>query len=87
VLYIAKLKACYRVADFSEAKKDQEFKDQKKEALIDLIDTLNEPAAIQLLFNEQILREAIKMIEANLFRTFTNKSKNHLSSHIILYSQ
>jgi hypothetical protein len=27
------------------------------------------------LFNEQILKEAIKLVESNIFRTFTNKSK------------
>jgi len=26
-LYVAKLKVCYKQADFSDAKKDQEFKD------------------------------------------------------------
>lgn len=41
-MYIAKLKACYRLADFSDSKKDTEFKEQKKEAMIDLIDTLED---------------------------------------------
>ena len=45
MLYIAKLKACYRMADFSDSKKDQEFKDQKKDALIEVIDILEDPAA------------------------------------------
>jgi hypothetical protein len=45
LLYTAKLKACYKLADFSEAKKDQEFKDQKKDTLIDLIDILDDPVA------------------------------------------
>lgn len=30
--------------------------------------------------NEQILKEAIKMIDANLFRTFTNKTNKKTSS-------
>lgn len=41
-LYIAKLRACYKLADFSDSKKDTEFKDHKKEAMIDLIDTLDD---------------------------------------------
>jgi hypothetical protein len=46
--------------------------------MIEIIDILDEPASSQYLFNEQILKESIKMIEANIFRTFTNKS-NHNS--------
>ena len=41
-LYVAKLKACVRQADFSDAKKDTEYKEQKKEAMIDLIDILDD---------------------------------------------
>lgn len=41
-LYIAKLKACHKHADFSDSKKDLEFKEQKKETLIDLIDILDD---------------------------------------------
>jgi hypothetical protein len=41
-LYVAKLRACYRSADFSDPKKDLEFKEQKKETMIDLIDTLED---------------------------------------------
>lgn len=75
-LYIAKLRACYKLADFSDSKKDTEFKEQKKECMIDLIDTLDDAnIAPQNLFNEQILKEAIKLVESNIFRTFTNKSK------------
>jgi hypothetical protein len=41
-LYVVKLKACSRQADFSDSKKDTEYKDQKKEAMIDLIDILDD---------------------------------------------
>lgn len=41
-LYVAKLKACYKHADFSDSKKDLEFKEQKKETMIDLIDILDD---------------------------------------------
>jgi serine/threonine-protein phosphatase 2A regulatory subunit B' len=79
-LYIAKLRACYKLADFSDSKKDTEFKEQKKECMIDLIDTLDDPnLAPQYLFNEQILKEAIKLVESNIFRTFSNKSNSFSS--------
>lgn len=75
-LYIAKLRACYRLADFSDSKKDLEFKEQKKECMIELIDSLDDATlAPQYLFNEHILKEAFKLVESNIFRTFTNKSK------------
>jgi hypothetical protein len=45
VLYIAKLKACHKIADFSEAKNDVEWKEQKKETLIEIIDILNDNGA------------------------------------------
>lgn len=76
-LYIAKLRACYRLADFSDSKKDLEFKEHKKECMIELIDTLDDATlAPQYLFNEAILKEAFKLVESNIFRTFTNKSNN-----------
>lgn len=78
VLYIAKVKACHKLADFTDAKKDQDLKDQKKDTLIEVIDILDDSAAPQYLLNEQILKEAVKLMEANLFRTFTNKSKKSL---------
>lgn len=65
------------MADYSDSKKDLEFKDQKKETLIEIIDILDEQVSVPYLFNnEQILKEAIKMIENNIFRTFTNKGKS-----------
>jgi hypothetical protein len=75
-LYVAKIRACYKAADFSDSKKDLEFKEQKKETMIDLIDSLEDSVhAPQYLFNEQILKEVVKLVEANIFRTFSNKSK------------
>lgn len=78
-LYVAKLHACYKAADFTDNKKDTEFKDQKKDTLIDLIDVLDDPVSNQYLFNEPILKEAVRMIEVNIFRTFTNKSNTIIS--------
>jgi len=75
LLYIAKLRACFDIADFTDAKKDSEFKENKKECLIELIDILDENEAPETIINEKVLIEAFKMIQANLFRTFSNKSK------------
>jgi len=40
------LKACHRLADFSDVKKDQDFKDHKKDTMIEIIDILEDPGAI-----------------------------------------
>ena len=63
------------IADFTEAKKDVELKESKKECLIELIDVLEESEAPDTLINEKVLTEVFRMIQANLFRTFTNKGK------------
>lgn len=67
------------MADFSDAKKDTEFKDAKKECLIELIDVLEEADAPDTIVNDKVLTETFKMIQVNLFRTFTNKSKSSLA--------
>jgi hypothetical protein len=72
---MAKLRACMEIADFTEAKKDTELKEAKKECLIELIDVLEENEAPDTVINEKVLIEAFRMIQANLFRTFTNKGK------------
>ena len=72
---MAKLKACQKIADFSDAKKDVELKEAKKECLIEIIDVLDEPEAAEYIIKERVLEAAMQMISANLFRTFANKSK------------
>jgi len=72
---MAKLRACMDIADFTEAKKDVELKESKKECLIELIDVLEESEAHDTLINDKVLTEVFRMIQANLFRTFTNKGK------------
>lgn len=79
-LYIQKLKTCYKLADFNDVKKDTDYKESKKETLIEIIDILDDPTAVQYLLNEQILKESINMIEVNLFRAFTNKTAKKTSS-------
>ena len=72
---MAKLKACHKIADFSDAKKDVDLKEAKKECLIEIIDVLDEPEAAEYIVKERVLEAAMQMISANLFRTFANKSK------------
>lgn len=76
LIYLAKLKALYEIADFSDQKKDIDFKENKKECLIEVIDVIDDNEAVDTIINEKVLAEVIKMISANLFRTFSNKGKN-----------
>ena len=56
--------------------------------MIEIIDVLDESEAVDTIINEKTLAEAIKMISANLFRTFSNKGKLfELNPKLILYSQ
>ena len=51
--------------------------------MIDLIDVLDDALnAPQHLFNETILKETIKFVEVNIFRTFTNKGNFSLINAI-----
>ena len=59
---MAKLRACMEIADFTEAKKDTELKEAKKECLIELIDVLEENEAPDTVINEKVLIEAFRMI-------------------------
>ena len=74
-----KLKYCYTPANFhADSKKQPEqvdFRDKKREVIIELIDILDDPNAPDYLLNEDILQCSIVMIEKNIFRTFSNKSK------------
>ena len=74
-MYLAKLRACHTLADFTDSKKDLELKEQKKECMIELIDLLDEQEAPQYVINEKTLEASMNMISVNLFRTFANKSK------------
>ena len=55
------------------------FRDAKRETLIELIDVLDEQYADELLHVESILAASIKMIDHNIFRAFSNKSKFNFS--------
>lgn len=56
---MAKLRACQmHIADFTDAKKDIDLKDEKKECLIELIDVLDEMEAADLIANDKVVYEA-----------------------------
>ena len=78
-MYKLKLKFCHQVANFQADSKKQpeqvEFKDKKRETLIELIDILDDSEAYDTLLNESILKESMAMIAKNVYRTFSNKSK------------
>ena len=78
-MYKLKLLFCHKAADFNaDSKKNPElvdYRDSKKDTLIELIDILEDGRAYDELINEDILRHSMVMIERNIFRTFTNKSK------------
>lgn len=74
-----KLQFCHQIANFqADSKKDPEaieFRDRKRETLIELIDILDDSSAEEVLLNDKILQASMNMIEVNIFRTFSNKSK------------
>jgi hypothetical protein len=71
----AKAKACSTsIADFQDAAKDLQLKEDKKECLIEMINVLD--ALSDSLLTDHMVGECFRMISINLFRTFTNKSKS-----------
>ena len=77
-IYKLKLKFCWKIANFqADSKKNPEqieFRDKKREILIELIDILDDNEADNYLLNADILAESMEMISKNVYRTFTNKS-------------
>ena len=61
-----------------------EYRDKKKEVLIELIDILDDNNAYDHLLTKEILNESILMIERNIFRTFSNKSKSSMVFKLFL---
>jgi hypothetical protein len=74
-----KLRFCWKIANFqADSKKNPEmieFKEQKRNVLIELIDVLEDNEAVDILLNQEILAESMIMISKNVYRTFANKSK------------
>ena len=56
---MAKLKACHKIADFSDPKKDVELKEAKKECLMEIIDVLDEADAAEYIIKERVMEAAM----------------------------
>jgi hypothetical protein len=57
---------------------------QKKECLLELIDVLEEPEAVDVLLPiERVLQATLTCVARNLFRPFANKSKTLSYSEIL----
>lgn len=70
-IYLAKLKSCTeRMADFLDPKKDIELKESKKNCVVEMIDILDDSHSYETLHTEIVLTEAVRMVAANIFRTF-----------------
>jgi serine/threonine-protein phosphatase 2A regulatory subunit B' len=68
-LYIMKLRACHQIFSFKDAKVNTELKDKKRETLLEIVDYLDADPSF---YEKEILSEAFKMINVNLFRTLGN---------------
>ena len=77
--YKLKLRFCWRIANFqADSKKSPEqveFREQKRNTLIELIDILDDNEASEYLLNQEIVAESMIMVSKNVYRTFSNKSK------------
>lgn len=86
--YKMKLRFCWKIANFqADTKKNPEeveFREQKRNILIELIDILDNNEASSLLLNQETLAESMIMISKNVYRTFTNKSKSFVMLMLIL---
>ena len=51
-----------------------EFRDKKRETLIEMIDVLDESDAQKYLLNEETLSHSMEMVDKNIYRTFANKN-------------
>ena len=64
-LFLKKLQMCAYVFDFSDATKNAKEKEQKRQALLELVEYINSgPGKL----TEQMLDEIVRMVGANLFR-------------------
>lgn len=69
-LFIRKLKMCCVVFDFSDATKNLKEKEIKRQTLLELVDYIT---TVNGKFVETVMEEAIKMVSANIFRSFTTQ--------------
>lgn len=69
-LFIRKLKMCCVVFDFSDSTKNLKEKEIKRQTLLELVDYIT---TVNGKFAETVMEEAIKMVSANIFRSFTTQ--------------
>ncbi|KAF7123190.1 hypothetical protein RHSIM_Rhsim12G0036100 [Rhododendron simsii] len=73
-LFIRKLKMCCVVFDFSDATKNLKEKEIKRQTLLELVDYIT---TVNGKFAETVMEEAIKMVSANIFRSFTTQPQEN----------
>ncbi|KAJ6832303.1 serine/threonine protein phosphatase 2A 59 kDa regulatory subunit B' gamma isoform-like [Iris pallida] len=75
-LFLRKLSLCSVVLDFSDPAKSPFEKDLKRQSLLDLVDYVaTSPSTSSSKFPETHIQESVKMVSANLFRTFPNADR------------
>ncbi|KAK6922348.1 Protein phosphatase 2A, regulatory B subunit, B56 [Dillenia turbinata] len=77
-LFIRKLKLCSVVFDFTDPTKNLKEKDIKRQILLELVDYVSSANGK---FTESVMQEIVKMVSANLFRSFTPQS--HESNKVV----
>lgn len=73
-LLIKKLNLCCVVFDYTDPTKHLKEKEIKRQTLLELVDYLTSSNGK---FSETVMQEGIKMVSANLFRSFTPQSREH----------
>lgn len=73
-LFIRKLKMCCVLFDFSDATKNLKEKEIKRQTLLEIVDYVTSANGK---FSETVMDEAIKMVSANIFRSFTPQPREN----------
>ncbi|XP_071724906.1 serine/threonine protein phosphatase 2A 57 kDa regulatory subunit B' theta isoform-like [Rutidosis leptorrhynchoides] len=73
-LVIKKLNLCCVVFDFTDETKNQKEKEIKRQTLLELVDYV---ASATGKFSETVLQEAVKMVCANVFRSFSPQPREN----------
>ncbi|KAH8495438.1 hypothetical protein H0E87_018569, partial [Populus deltoides] len=73
-LFIKKLNMCCFLFDFTDPTKNLKEKETKRQTLLELVDYVT---SISGKFSETAMQEVMKMVSANLFRTFTPQPREN----------
>ncbi|KAG6757214.1 hypothetical protein POTOM_037519 [Populus tomentosa] len=73
-LFIKKLNMCCFIFDFTDPTKNLKEKETKRQTLLELVDYVT---SISGKFSETAMQEVMKMVSANLFRTFTPQPREN----------